>query len=71
MQDINIMAAVWLLGSLHIYSKAGSAAGRVGGQKPVRGRLAAPREGSWRKVERAGRGKAGSRPGSGNDSESI
>ena len=60
----NIMAAVWLIGSLYIYSEAGGSAVQEGdGQKAVRGRLAAPRESCWRKVERAERGRGGSRPG--------
>ena len=45
------MAAVRLIGSLFIYREAGGAAGLGGGQKLVRERLAAPREGSWRKIQ--------------------
>ena len=38
-------------------SEEGGAAGRGCGQKAVGGRLAVPREGSWRKLERARRGR--------------
>ena len=60
---INIMAAVRLIGSLYIYSEAGGSAGPGGGQKAVGGRLAAPREGSLRKLERAERGRGGAGQG--------
>ena len=56
---INIMAAVRLIGSLYIYSEAGGSAGPGGGRPEGGGRLAAPREGSRRKLERAGRGREG------------
>ena len=53
----NIMAAVRLIGSLYIlvHSEAGGAA--AGGQKLVRGCLAAPTKDSWRTLEEAGEGE--------------
>ena len=41
-----------LIGSLYIYSEAGGSAGPGGGQKAVGERLVAPREGSWRKLDK-------------------